>query len=305
MAKMVAAVHTLARADRRIAATVDQWDADPMLLNTPDGIVDLRDGTVRKSDPRAYCTKITAVGPRGDCPLFLKFLDRIMGGDEALIAYLQRVFGYCLTGDTSEQAMFFNYGVGANGKTVLMSTVSGILGDYCMRRAHRDVHRDQERPAPDRACAPSRRSARHRHRDGGRPALGGKPPQGTDRRREDRGALHEPGLLRVSAAVQASLSGNHKPRLRSVGVAMRRRVNMIPFAVTIPEDERDPHLAEKLKAEWPGILQWMIDGCLDWQEHGLDSARGRHQGDRRLFQGRTACRHWLEECCERDPNAWT
>ena len=88
--------------------------------------------TVRKSDSRAYCTKITAVGPRGDCPLFLKFLTKIMGGDEALIAYLRRVFGYCLTGDASEQALFFNYGGGANGKTVLMSTVSGILGDYCM-----------------------------------------------------------------------------------------------------------------------------------------------------------------------------
>ena len=85
-----AAVQTLARADRRIAATVDQWDADPWLLNTPDGIVNLRDGTVRKSDPRAYMTKITGVGPRGNCPLFLEFLDRIMGGDKALVDYLQR-----------------------------------------------------------------------------------------------------------------------------------------------------------------------------------------------------------------------
>jgi putative DNA primase/helicase len=56
---------------------------------TPDGIVNLRDGTVRKNDPRAYCTKITAVGPRGDCPLFLKFLTKIMGGDDALIVYLR------------------------------------------------------------------------------------------------------------------------------------------------------------------------------------------------------------------------
>ena len=108
-----------------------------MLLNTPDGIVDLRAGTVRKSDPRAYCTKITAVGPRGDCPKFLAFLTKIMGGDEALIAYLRRVFGYCLTGDTSEQAIFFNHGGGQNGKTVLMSTVSGILGDYCWPRPSR------------------------------------------------------------------------------------------------------------------------------------------------------------------------
>ena len=64
-------------------------------------------------------------------------------------------------------------------------------------------------------------------------------------------------------------SGNHKPGLRSVGEAMRRRVNMIPFAVVIPKDERDPHFGDKLEDEWPGVLQWMIDGCLDWQERGL------------------------------------
>ena len=75
---------------------------------------------------------ITAVGPHGDCPLFLGFLDRIMGGDETLVAYLQRAFGYCLTGDTTEQALFFNYGGGANGKTVLMATMAAILGDYCV-----------------------------------------------------------------------------------------------------------------------------------------------------------------------------
>lgn len=132
MSKLVAAVQTLARADRRLAATIEQWDTDQMLLNTPQGIVDLRDGTLRKSDPLAFCTKMTAVAPRGDCPLFLAFLKRIMGGDAELVAYLQRVCGYCLTGDTSEQAMFFNYGAGANGKSVLMATVSGILADYCV-----------------------------------------------------------------------------------------------------------------------------------------------------------------------------
>jgi putative DNA primase/helicase len=126
MAKMTADVHSIVRADRRLAATVEQWDADPWLLNTPDGVVNLKTGELRPHRAVDYLTKTTSVGPRGECPLWNAFLAKIMNGDEALIAYLQRVFGYCLTGDTSEQALFFAHGVGQNGKTVLMSTVSGI-----------------------------------------------------------------------------------------------------------------------------------------------------------------------------------
>jgi putative DNA primase/helicase len=129
-AKTISAIESLARADRRLAATVDQWDADPWLLNTPDGVVDLKTGILRFHRVEDYMTKITAVGPGGNCPLFLAFLNRIMNGDHELISYLQRVFGYGLTGEISEHALFFWYGTGANGKSVLLSTVSGLLGDY-------------------------------------------------------------------------------------------------------------------------------------------------------------------------------
>jgi D5 N terminal like len=196
-AKMIAssktayAIERLAKADRRLAATIDQWDADRWLLNTLIGVVDLRSGRSRPHRPDDYMTKITAVGPSGDCPGFLVFLNKIMGGDEALIAYLQRVFGYCLTGDTSEQAMFFNYGGGQNGKTVLM-----------LRDANRDVHREQDRETSDGACTSLRRQTRHSYRDGGGTALGGKPPQGSDRRRASASALYAQELFRVPADIE-------------------------------------------------------------------------------------------------------
>jgi putative DNA primase/helicase len=128
--KTVSAIERLARADRRLAATIDQWDADPWLLNTPDAAIDLRTGDIRPHRPLDYMTKIAAVGPQGDAPRFLAFLDRITGGDGELVAYIQRVLGYGLTGLTREHALFFGYGTGANGKSVLLSTVSGILGEY-------------------------------------------------------------------------------------------------------------------------------------------------------------------------------
>ena len=128
-AKTVAGVERLARSDRRLAADTDMWDADPWLLNTPEGVVDLRTGSMRPHRREDYCTKITAVSPRGDCPKFKAFLRRIMRDDDEMVVFLKRASGCCLTGDTSEQAIFFNYGVGSNGKTVFMKTLSGILGD--------------------------------------------------------------------------------------------------------------------------------------------------------------------------------
>src|ERR1700722_11091631 len=129
-AKTVYAVERLARSDRGLAATIDQWDTDPWQLNTPQGVIDLTTGQSRPHIPEDYITKITAVAPKGECPRFLAFLDRITGGDSELVAYIQRVLGYGLTGLTREHALFFGYGTGANGKSVLLFTVAGKLGGY-------------------------------------------------------------------------------------------------------------------------------------------------------------------------------
>ena len=126
----MAAIERLATADQRLAATTDQWDADPWLLNTPGGVIDLRTGEIRDHQPSDYMTKMTAVEPDGACPLWRKFLNRIFAGDAELIAYVQRVAGYTLTGSTRDHAMFFGFGTGANGKSVFINTISGILGDY-------------------------------------------------------------------------------------------------------------------------------------------------------------------------------
>ena len=100
------------------------------------------------------------------------------------------------------------------------------------------------------------------------------------------------------------IAGNHKPGLRSVDEAIRRRVNLVPFTVTIPPDERDLELGEKLKAEWPGILQWMLDGCIDWQERGLAAPQPVTDATQAYLDGQDALAAWLEESCQRRPDAW-
>jgi len=126
----VAGVERLARSDRRHAATADEWDADPWLLNTPGGVVNLKNGVLRSHDRLDRLTKITTATPAGDCPTWRQFIHEVTGGDQALQAYLARMAGYALTGSTREHALFFLYGTGANGKSVFVNTLATILGDY-------------------------------------------------------------------------------------------------------------------------------------------------------------------------------
>jgi hypothetical protein len=131
-AKTRAAVISLATDDRRMAATLEQWDADPWLLNTPGGVVDLRTGEMLPHAADDYMTKITAVHPDPSCPtpLWNAFLDKVTSGNADYQAFLARVCGYGLTGSTRDHAMFFLHGDGRNGKGTFVGTVAGIMGDY-------------------------------------------------------------------------------------------------------------------------------------------------------------------------------
>ena len=130
----VAAIEKLVRSDRRHALTADNWDANPWLLNTPDGVVNLETGEMGPHDPAYLMTKCTAIAPGhvDGCPQWRQFLDRVTGNDRQLEAYLKRSAGYWLTGLTREHAMWFLYGTGRNGKGVFLNTLVRIMGDYAM-----------------------------------------------------------------------------------------------------------------------------------------------------------------------------
>ena len=101
------------------------------------------------------------------------------------------------------------------------------------------------------------------------------------------------------------IAGNHKPGLRSVDEAIRRRLHLVPFTVTIPQKERDPSLAEKLRAEFPGILAWAIRGCLDWQEYGLNPPAIVRNATAEYLAGEDTIGRWLEDDCIEDEAIWT
>ena len=199
----VAAVERMARSDRCHAATVDQWDADPWLLNTPDGVVDLRTGDMREHSREDYMTKITAVAPGGECPQWKRFLERVTAGDESLQDFLQRMTGYALTGSVREHAFFFLYGTGANGKGVFLNTVSGIASAYAFT-APMETFIASRVGAPSNGprwapWSPSGDGQRNRR---GAP-MGREQDQSADWRRHRYRPLHAAGLLPIQTAVQA------------------------------------------------------------------------------------------------------
>jgi putative DNA primase/helicase len=298
----VAAVERLARSDRRIAATIGQWDADPWLLNTPAGVVDLHTGKVRRHKAEDYLTKITAVAPKGTCPRFRKFLKRVFANDAEMIKYIQRVLGYGLTGKTSEHALFFCHGTGANGKGVLFNTARGIWGGYHQTAALTTftAAKNEQHPTELAMLRGARLVTCTETEEGARWAetkiktlTGGDAIQARFMRQD---------FFEVIPAFKLMISGNHKPALRSVNEAMRRRMNLLPFAVTIPEAERDLNLAEKLEKEWPGILAWAIKGCVLWQKHGLNPPPAVIAATEEYFADEDTFGRFLGETCELGAN---
>ena len=296
-AKTVAAVLRLAAADRRLAITVDQLDRDPWLLNTEAGTVELRTGRMREHRRLDYITKITGASPGGACPLWLRFLNRVTAGDRELAAYLRRVVGYCLTGSTQEHAMFFLHGTGTNGKGVFTITVSGMLGEYAMTSptetfiaSATDHHpTDLARLHGARLVTATETERNRRWAESRIKAVTAGDPVTARFMRQD--------FFTYVPQFKLLVTGNHKPGLRGVDEAIRRRFNLIPFTVTIPKEERDPELAEKLKAEWPGILAWAIEGCLEWQRVGLAPPEAVRNATADYLESEDALGQWLAERC--------
>lgn len=304
-AKKSGAILTLARADHRLAATVDQWDTNLWALNTPGGVVDLRTGGHRPAQPADHVTKITTVAPGGDCPMWLAFLRRITAEDEELQYYLQRVAGYCLTGETAEHALFFLHGLGANGKSVFISTLAGLLGDYHRTAAVETftATRTERHPTELAMLRGARLVTAVETEEGGRWAESKiKSLTGGDKvtarfMRQD--------FFEYIPQFKLMIAGNHRPGLRSVDEAIRRRFHLIPFEVIIPPEERDLQLVDKLRAEWPGILSWAIAGCHAWQDGGLAPPEAVRDATDEYLEAEDKVGLWLKACCEIDNSAQT
>ena len=266
---MAEAILKFAKVDRRVIATSDTWDNDPFLVGTPDGTVDLRTGKIRPACQDDFITKLSAVSPSEDahCPRWLAFLDEATKGDKELIRFLQQIAGYSLTGDTREEALFFVFGTGGNGKGVFLNTVTGIMNDYATTAAMETFSASgSDRHPTELAALKGARLVTASETEEGKAWAESKIKQLTGRDRISARFMRQ-DFFQFMPQFKLLIIGNHKPTLTTVDEAMKRRFNIIPFVHT--PKLKDDKLKDKLRDEWPGILRWMIQGCLDWQANGL------------------------------------
>ena len=297
----VSGVERLARADRRHAATTDEWDADPWLLNTQGGVLDLKTGRMRPHERTDRMTKITTATPGGDCQTWRQFIDEVTGGDKELEFYLQRMVGYALTGSTQEHALFFLYGTGANGKSVFVNTLATILGDYATNapmdtfmETRTDRHpTDMAGLRGARFVAAIETEQSKRWAESKLKNLTGGDKISARFMRQD--------FFEFFPQFKLFVAGNHKPAIRNIDEAMKRRLHLIPFTITVPPERRDKNLQQKLLAERDGILAWAVQGCLDWQRHGrLKPPQRVVDATEEYFEAEDALGRWLDERCVRE-----
>ena len=302
----VAAIERLARADQRIAVTVNEWDADPWLLNTPSGTVNLRTGETRKHDPDDKLTKITGVAPDAELP------------DSIVDPISRHCDGRQLRSDRVPAAhgRLFAHRLDQRGRAVLPLR-HRRKRQVDLPECHHRLRGEYQGVAPIETFTVSNNERHPTELAGLRGARLVTAVETEEGRRWDESKIKaltggdtiparfmRQDFFEYMPQFKLIIAGNHKPGLRSVDEAIRRRFNLIPFTVTIPPEERDPEFPEKLKAEWPGILAWMIDGCVAWQQQGLAPPQVVTEATAAYLEGEDAISAWIDECCRANPDSF-
>lgn len=296
---------TLAAAEKDVAVTPDQFDRDPWLLNLQNGVLDLRSTTLSPHNREGLHTKQSTVAwdPAATCPGFTKFIDEITCQDTALRTFLQRALGYSLTGDTREHAVFFPFGDGSNGKSTLLEIVRDVLGTYSAstEAATFLASRDDSRPRNDIARLPGVRFLTAVESEEGARLAEGLVKSVTGGDTISARFLYGE-FFDFRPSFKLWFATNHKPFIRGSDLGIWRRIKLLPFKASFPEEAQDKTLGVRLlRDEGPGILKWLVDGCLDWQEHALGSSEAVAVATQDYRHDQDIIGRFIEERCTTGP----
>ncbi|MEB0059246.1 phage/plasmid primase, P4 family [Variovorax sp. LG9.2] len=297
--RTVNAIVSLAQTDQRIVVPATAWDADPMVLNTPGGIVNLRTGALSKRGVE-YVTQAARVAPMaGSCPTWHRFLDQVFM-DAELIEFMQRSMGYWLTGDRREQVVHFFYGLGANGKSVLIDLVQWLGGTYALKLPASALMQSKgDRHPTELAQLRGKRLAVSSELDESsffnESLIKELTGDSVLTARFMRGDFFEFAMSQKHVIV-----GNFKPRLRGGDPAMARRMLLVPFNASFKGADRDPYMLDKLKAEAPAILAWIVEGAIKWSSDGLCVPTSVRDASHEYMADHDDLALWMSECCERE-----
>ncbi|ARK23587.1 DNA primase [Sporosarcina sp. P37] len=253
----------------------EEFDRHKYLLNIENGVIDLQTGNLKPHDRELKLTQIANVefDENAKCPVWMKFIDQIFQGDKDLIEYMQRLAGYSLTGDISEQGMYFLVGGGSNGKSTFVNTIKKIMGDYgsqtnsetFIKRKNDGANNDIARLANARFVSAVESEEGEKLQESlVKTITGGEPITARFLRQE---------YFEFIPEFKVFFTTNHKPVIGGLDDGIWRRVKIIPFTLNLKPHERDKKLEEKLSLEIPGIFNWILEGCLKWQKSGLQEPK--------------------------------
>jgi putative DNA primase/helicase len=295
-------------AERKIKAMVElakpevsilpeELDADPWKLNVLNGTIDLRSGKLLEHNRADLLTKIAPVeyDPMEKAPNWEAVLERVLPSEDVR-GFFKRLCGYALSGEVSEHVLPVLYGIGANGKSTVLNALLEALGDYGIQAApdllisKRGSHPTELADLFGMRCVTSIEVE-----DGRRFAESlVKQLTGGDRVRARR---MRQDFWEFNPTHTVFLATNHKPEVRGTDNAIWRRIRLIPFTETIPPEEQDKKLPEKLRAELGGILTWAVEGCLEWQLDGLEAPEEVRKATGKYRSEMDVVGAFLDECC--------
>lgn len=291
----------LKAARSKLSILPEEFDRDPWLFNCQNGTINLLDRTLQPHDRDDFISKISPViyNPNEPCPEWLNHLNKIMGENDNLIQFIRRWLGYCLTGSIDERCMAIFHGPGANGKTITVETINHIMGDYAKRTrtetilVKRDAGVSNEiadlvgsRFVFSSEAEQDKRLAESLVKD-----LTGGDSISTRKLYQE--------YFTFKPQFKMVLSTNHKPVIYGTDNAIWDRIKLIPFSVTIPEEERRPihEMMGMFQDEAPGILAWMVKGCLEWLEKGLQTPEEVKAATKQYRSDMDVLQDFLDDCC--------
>jgi putative DNA primase/helicase len=297
----IRAMIELSRSEPGVSIEFAELDTHPYLLTVRNGTLDLTTATLHEHHRRDLITKLVDVpyDPEAQCPTWEAFLWRIFAGRADMIEYIQRAVGYSLTGDTSAHCLHLLHGNGANGKSTFLEVLATLFGDYGVQA---DFATFLDKSTDGGARNDVARLAGSRMVRSSEVGEGKRMNEALVKSLTSTDTIAARYLYSESFEFRPSfkiwLAANHKPVIRGSDDAIWRRVRLIPFTVTIPEEERDLHLAEKLRKELPGILAWAVAGCRLWQKHGLTPPVDVLVATSEYRTESDVIGAFLDECCE-------
>ncbi|OIR59868.1 DNA primase [Bacillus sp. FMQ74] len=260
-----------------VAVRKQELDSHKYLFNCENGVIDLKTGELLPHDRDFLFTKISSVAYQkdADCPNWKSFLESIFIDEQGqpnyeIINFMQKAIGYSLTGDTTEQVMFFLFGNGRNGKSTFINTVQQLLGDYG-RQTNSDTFIKKKNDSSinnDIARLDGARFVSAVESEEGQQLSESLVKQITGGEKMSARFLRQE-YFEFTPEFKVFFTTNHKPIVKGSDEGIWRRIRLVPFTVTIPKEKVDKKLPQKLAAEMSGILRWAVEGCLKWQKEGL------------------------------------